>query len=435
MFWLPMMDENSILEMTSPQAKKSTWKRILAFCGPGYMIAVGYLDPGNWATDIEAGSRFGYKLLTVIMLSNLMAMLLQHLCIRMGVVLHMDLAEASRCHFPRWLNYTLYVICEIAIIAMDLAEVIGTAIALKLLFNIPIIVGVLITGFDVLILLAGLDTKNFRMFEFVVVLFVSIIGFCFVLEMIFVKPSLMGVLDGLIPRPSILSNPKSLELALGIIGATVMPHNLYLHSSIVKHRNQLESKKMNVRFATFDSSVALFFAMFVNGAILVTSAAAFHAIGKTEVTSIEDASELLQELLGPASRIIFGLALLAAGQSSTMTGTVAGQIVFEGFLDLKIRPWARRLITRMFAIVPAVLIIALSGGDSTDTTNRLLIQSQIVLSFQLPFAIIPLVYFTSSKKYMHEFANPWPMTIAASLISLLMIGLNVTLLFQYFFLE
>lgn len=421
----------------------------MRFCGPGYMIAVGYMDPGNWATDIEAGSRYGYALLFIILLSNCMAMVLQHLCVRLAITTRMDLAQACRMRLPRWANLPMYLIAEIAIISCDLAEVIGTAIALKLLFGLPIIYGVLLTVCDVLLLLMGLggnhhnsdrvaddhssgsgcinsppalpdagETRAYRFLEVIVIALMTVIGGCFLIELFIVRPNWLAVAYGFLPIQAsrLLLDRHALFSALGIIGATVMPHNLYLHSSIVKY-NLVDSTKEDledppgstpsdrpkdslesmINYATADSTIALFFALFINAAILITAAAAFHSRGQLDVQHIEDASALMRAWLGPAAAILFGLALLAAGQSSTVTGTVAGQIVFEGHLRMRLSPWLRRLITRTVAIVPALLIILVFGANSI---NRLLIYSQVILSFQLPFAIIPLIIFvfTSPKE-------------------------------------
>lgn len=411
------------------------FKRFLAYCGPGYMIAVGYMDPGNWATGIEAGSRYGYSLLWVILLSNLMAMVLQHLCVRLGITSQMDLAESCRERCPRWLNLMLYAFAEIAMISTDLAEVIGTAIALRLLFGLPIIAGVLVTVADVLLLLAGLgsdQTKSYRILEVLVMVLMGIIGTCFLIEMIFVKPSLTGIFWGFVPHElGLLADKDALFAAIGIIGATVMPHNLYLHSSIVKHRlGQPKESQSNddqtdheviaimpdntdglgkmINFATADTIVALFLALLVNAAILITSAAAFHARGQHNVQHIEEAALLMKEWMGPAASIVFGLALLAAGQSSTVTGTIAGQIVFEGFLRIRLKPWLRRLVTRVVAIAPALIIVLIMGENRI---NWLLLVSQVVLSFQLPFAIIPLIIFAfnppAGSRQSPELAEYW----------------------------
>lgn len=382
------------------------------YCGPGYMIAVGYMDPGNWATDLEAGSRYGYALLFVILLSNVMAMILQHLCVRLGVTARMDLAEACRARMPKWANLPMYLIAEVAIISCDLSEVIGTAIALKLLFGIPIVYGVLITVCDVLLLLGGLGSGNesssYRLLEALVMILMTVIGVCFVIELLIVKPEWGQVFRGFLPFKAsrlVFTDRHALFSALGIIGATVMPHNLYLHSSIVQHNisnndeedsvvgSPTDCSKIDsiINWSTIDSTVALFFALFINSAILITAAAAFYSRGRHEVHQIEEASALMREWLGPVSAIVFGFALLAAGQSSAVTGTVAGQIVFEGHLKMRMAPWVRRLVTRGVAIIPALLIILLTGEESV---NELLIYSQVILSVQLPFAIIPLIVFT-----------------------------------------
>lgn len=406
--------------LMEPGRVRTVCKRFLAYCGPGYMIAVGYMDPGNWATGIEAGSRYGYALLWVILLSNLMAMVLQHLCVRLGVLTQMDLAQACRHRCPRWLNYTLYAFAEIAMISTDLAEVIGTAIALRLLFGIPIMYGVLITVADVLLILAGLSSdqaRSYRYLEYLVMVLMGVIGGCFLVEMFIVKPSLRGILAGFVPHElRLFTEKEALVAAIGIIGATVMPHNLYLHSSIVKHRlsaakqeapaggaveeapitllpDNQDGLRSIINFATADTVIALFLALLVNAAILITSAAAFHDRGHHNIRHIEEAAELMRQWLGPASSVIFGLALLAAGQSSTVTGTIAGQIVFEGFLRIRLKPWLRRLVTRVVAIAPALLIVLVTGEESI---NYLLLVSQVILCFQLPFAIIPLIVFAFS---------------------------------------
>lgn len=441
-------------------------KQFLRYCGPGYMIAVGYMDPGNWATDIEAGSRFGYSLLFIILLSNFMAMVLQHLCVRLGVSTRMDLARACRERMPRWANLPMYLIAEIAIISCDLAEVIGTAIALKLLFNMPIMWGVLLTVADVLLLLAGLggssEARSYRILEGLVIVLMSIIGLCFLVEMFLVKPDWPAVLYGFLPFSAsrLMLQEKALYSALGIIGATVMPHNLYLHSSIVQHRLDQHNEDVEaiqektdkceqslssiINYSTADSTIALFLALFINAAILITGAAAFHSRGQHDVDHIEDASKLMRDWLGPASAILFGLALLAAGQSSTVTGTMAGQIVFEGHLQMRMRPWIRRLVTRLVAIAPAILIIWIAGADSI---NEMLIYSQIVLSFQLPFAIIPLIIFAfrplpgqmdASEKvrqyWMERRMSRWerPLFYSSILIALVLVGLNLMFLVKVF---
>jgi manganese transport protein len=383
----------------------SSIRKVLAFAGPGYLVAVGYMDPGNWATDIGGGSKFGYTLLSVILISNVMAMFLQALSAKLGIASGRDLAQACREHYSRSTTIGLWVVCEIAIAACDLAEVLGSAVALKLLFGLPLLVGVIITGLDVLIVLA-LQGRGFRLIEAFVVTLIATIAGCFGYEILFAHPIWHEAAAGLIPRAEILRNRETLYIAIGILGATVMPHNLYLHSSVVQTRAfgaSVRDRREAIRFAIFDSTVALGFALFINAAILVLGAAAFHTRGMHNVAEIADAYKLLSPVLGVSlASTIFACALLASGQNSTLTGTLAGQIVMEGFLDIRLKPWLRRLITRVLAIVPAVLVIGIAG-DSKVTA--LLILSQVVLSFQLPFAVIPLIQFTSDRKKMGEFAN------------------------------
>jgi manganese transport protein len=408
------------------------WRKLLAFSGPGYMVAVGYMDPGNWATDLAGGSRFGYTLLSVIMLSNLMAILLQSLALRLGIVTGRDLAQACRDHFHPKVSFVLWILCEVAIIACDLAEVIGSAIALNLLFGIPLIYGVLLTAFDVMILLL-LQNRGFRWLEAVVITLVATIGLCFAAEIIFSRPEISGIVQGFIPSAQIVTNPAMLYIAIGILGATVMPHNLYLHSSIAQTRNferTPEGKREAIKFATIDSTVALMFALFINAAILIVAAAAFHTSGNTEVAEIGDAYQLLSPLLGiSGASTLFAVALLASGQNSTLTGTLAGQIVMEGFLNIRLRPWLRRLITRLIAIVPAVFVTFFYGASGT---TQLLIFSQVVLSMQLSFAVFPLVMFTSDKLKMGEFVNPLWRKILAYTVAVVIAALNVWLLAQIF---
>lgn len=409
---------------------KGWMRKIFAFAGPGYLVAVGYMDPGNWATDLAGGSRFGYTLLSVVLLSNLMAILLQGLAAKLGIVTGRDLAQACRDHYSRPVALVLWFFCEIAIAACDLAEVIGSAIALNLLFGIPLAWGVGITALDVLLVLY-LQNKGFRLIEALVVALVATVGVCFGFELLLARPELAGVARGLIPTPQIIQNPEMLYIAMGILGATVMPHNLYLHSSIVQTRRyeqNAEGKREAVRYAFIDSTIALSFAFFVNGAILVVAAATFHTTGNTEVAEIQDAYKLLTPLLGVAgASTVFALALLASGQSSTLTGTLAGQIVMEGFLNLRLRPWLRRLITRGIAIIPAAITAILYGESGTA---QLLIFSQVVLSFQLSFAVFPLVLFTSDRKKMGEFANPLWLKVLAYVIATAIATLNAWLLFQ-----
>ncbi len=416
---------------TVPVTGKRWWRRILAFAGPGYLVAVGYMDPGNWATDLAGGAQFGYTLLTVILMSNLMAILLQGLASKLGIVTGRDLAQACRDHYSRHVNLLLWVGCEIAIAACDLAEVIGTAIALNLLFGIPIAYGVVITALDVLMILY-LQNKGFRLLEALVITLIATVGVSFLFEIILSQPPFGAVMRGFIPSAEIISNPSMLYIAVGILGATVMPHNLYLHSSIVQTRQYdetTEGRKEAVRFAFIDSTIALSFALFINAAILIMAAATFHTTGHAEVGEIQDAYKLLTPLLGAGASTVFALALLASGQNSTITGTLAGQIVMEGFLNIRLRPWLRRLITRMIAIIPAV-IVAIMYGESG--TAKLLVLSQVVLSMQLSFAVFPLVMFTSNKLKMGEFVNPLWLKLVAYLVASVIAGLNIWLLLQFF---
>jgi manganese transport protein len=406
------------------------WRKMLAFAGPGYMVAVGYMDPGNWATDLAAGARFNYTLLSVIMISNLMAILLQALAVKLGVVTGRDLAQACRDYYSKPVSIVLWVLCEIAIAACDLAEVIGSAIALNLLFGLPLAWGVCLTALDVLAVLY-LQQKGFRYIEAFVIALIAIIGTCFAIEIVLSRPSLSGILEGFVPRTEILRNPEMLYIAIGILGATVMPHNLYLHSSIVQTRRYGSSPKElkeAIRFATLDSTVALMFALFINAAILIMAAATFHHSGNQNVAEIGDAYKLLSPLLGTTmASILFAVALLCSGQNSTLTGTLAGQIVMEGFLNIRLRPWLRRLITRLIAIVPAVVCVILYGESGTA---KLLILSQVVLSLQLSFAVFPLVQFTSDRRKMHDFANPLWLKSLAWIIAVVIGGLNAWLLIQ-----
>jgi len=410
----------------------STLRKFLAFAGPGFLVAVGYMDPGNWATDLAGGARFGYTLLSVILISNFMAIILQSLCAKLGIVTGRDLAQACRDHFSPPVAFMLWILCEVAIAACDLAEVIGSAIALQLLFGIPLIAGVLITAADVFLILF-LHHKGFRYIEAIVVALITVIAGCFAYELILGQPSLSGIAAGFVPSFTIVKNPEMLYIAIGILGATVMPHNLYLHSSVVQTRafdQDREGKREAIKFATWDSSLALMFALFINAAILILSAAVFHTSGNHEVAEIQDAYKLLSPLLGSGvASILFAVALLASGQNSTLTGTLAGQIVMEGFLDIRMKPWLRRLITRMIAIVPAVIVIAIYGEGSS---TWLLVLSQVVLSMQLSFAVFPLVMFTSDKLKMGEFVNPTWLKVLAWSIAVIIAGLNVYLLFQVF---
>ncbi len=403
-------------------------RKALAFAGPGYMVAVGYMDPGNWATDLAGGARFGYTLLSVILLSNLTAILLQSLSLKLGIVTGRDLAQACRDHYSRPVSFGLWVLCEIAIAACDLAEVIGSAIALNLLFGIPLIWGVCLTALDVLLILL-LQNKGFRWLEAFVIALVIIVGVCFAVDVLLARPSIAAIAAGLIPSAQIVTNPAMLYIAIGILGATVMPHNLYLHSAIVQTRKigpDQASKREAIRFATFDSTVALLFAFFINAAILIMSAATFHFSGNQEVAEIGEAYRLLTPLLGATvASTLFAVALLASGQNSTITGTLAGQIVMEGFLNIRLPAWLRRLITRLIAIIPAVIVTALYGEKGT---GALLILSQVILSLQLSFAVVPLVQFTSERGKMGPFTNGPVLKTVAWVVATVIIGLNGWLL-------
>jgi manganese transport protein len=418
---------------TVPFSAGASWlRKVWAFAGPGYLVAVGYMDPGNWATDLGGGSKFGYTLLSVIAISNLMAMFLQALSAKLGIATGRDLAQACRDHYSRRTTFVLWILCEIAIAACDLAEVLGSAVALKLLFGLPLLAGVLITALDVLIVLA-LQGRGFRLIEaFVVTLIVTIAG-CFAYEIFFAQPLWREAAQGLIPRAEILRNREMLYLAIGILGATVMPHNLYLHSSIVQTRAfgaSVRDRREALRYAVFDSTLALGFALFINAAILVLGAAAFHTRGLHNVADISEAYKLLSPVLGVSvASTLFAFALLASGQNSTLTGTLAGQIVMEGFLDIRLKPWVRRLITRALAITPAVIVIGFAGEGKVTS---LIILSQVVLSFQLPFAVIPLIRFTSSKEKMGEFANRRSTVILAWVVAAAILFFNAELVWLTF---
>ena len=410
----------------------SFWRKLIAFSGPGFLVAVGYMDPGNWATDLAGGARFGYSLLAVIMISNLMAILLQHLCIKLGIATGRDLAQACRDHYSKPTVWFLWVLCEVAIAACDLAEVVGSAIGLQLLFGIPLVWGCLITASDVLLVLY-LQSKGFRYIEAIVITLIATIGACFATELFFAKPDAGGVLLGFIPGPRIVANQGMLYISIGILGATVMPHNLYLHSSIVQTRKFEQTpggRREAIKFATIDSSAALMFALFINAAILILSAAVFHWSGHRDVAEIQEAYKLLSPLLGVGgASVLFAIALLASGQNSTLTGTLAGQIVMEGFLNFRITPWLRRLITRLIAIVPAILVIGMFGEGKT---TELLVASQVVLSMQLGFAVWPLIRFTGEKSKMGEFANRLWIKILGWTTASIIIVLNVKLLLDTF---
>lgn len=406
------------------------WRKLLAFSGPGYMVAVGYMDPGNWATDLAAGSRFGYILLTVVMMSNLMAILLQSLALKLGIVTGRDLAQACRDHFGPRASVFLWAMAEVAIAACDLAEILGSAIALNLLFGIPLVAGVCITALDVLLLLA-LQNRGFRILEAIVITLTATIATCFVLELIFSRPDMALALKGFLPTAQVVTDPAKLYIAIGILGATVMPHNLYLHSSIVqtrKYDQTREGKREAIKFATIDSTLALMFALFINAAILMVAAATFYGTKYGDVAEISQAYKLLSPVLGAGlASTLFAVALLASGQNSTLTATLAGQIVMEGFINIRLRPWLRRLITRLIAIVPAIWMTWKYGASGTTS---LIIFSQVVLSVQLSFAVFPLVMFTNDKRKMGEFANPLWIKLLAWTVAVVIALLNVYLLFQ-----
>jgi manganese transport protein len=409
------------------QNKTTVFRKILAFFGPAYLISVGYMDPGNWATDLAGGSQFGYSLLWVLLMSNIMALLLQSLSARLGIVTQRDLAQASRETYSKFINYILYFLAEIAIAACDLAEVLGMAIGLNLLFGIPLLEGVLITVLDTFLLLF-LINKGIRKMEAFIIALVAIIGFSFIFEMIFAQPEIGSVLKGLIPT---LPSEEALYIAIGIIGATVMPHNLYLHSSLVQTRKFDRSKagiKQALKYNFIDSTIALNLAFFVNAAILILAAATFYKNGLFEVAEIQDAHQLLEPMLGTQwAPILFAVALIAAGQSSTITGTLAGQIIMEGYLNLRIQPWVRRIITRLIAIVPAVIVISIFGES---VTGKMLILSQVILSLQLGFAIIPLIHFVSDKSKMKGFHISKITQIASWLVATIIVSLNAKLVFN-----
>lgn len=425
-------DDRSLPEVhaTVPVPITGWWRKLFAFAGPGYLVAVGYMDPGNWATDLAGGARYGNALLSVILISNLLAMLLQALAARLGIATGRDLAQACRESYSRPAAIALWIICEVAIVACDLAEVIGSAIALKLLFGLPLLWGVSLTAADVLVLLA-LQRFGFRYVEALVVSLILVIGGCFAYELVLARPDLSDVARSLVPQAAIVRDGGMLYIAVGILGATVMPHNLYLHSSIVQTRRfvpAVSDRREAARFATIDSSVALMAALFINGAILVMSAAVFHGTGHQEVADIFDAHKLLAPLLGgQVAGALFAVALLCSGQNATLTGTLAGQIVMEGFLRLRLRPWLRRLFTRLMAIVPAIGAVLIYGERSV---GPLLVLSQVVLSLQLPFAVFPLVVFTSDRRRMGSLVNPPWVKVLAWAAAILIAALNLWLLAQ-----
>jgi manganese transport protein len=431
--WRRSRGEPSLIEVfrtiaVSPNA--TPWRKFLAFLGPGYLVAVGYMDPGNWATSLAGGAQFGYTLLVVALVSNIMAIVLQSLCARLAIASGRDLAQACRDAYPRWVSWPLWLFAELAICATDLAEVIGTAIALNLLFGIPLEIGVIITALDVFVIL-WLQNRGFRWIEAFIITLLGVIAICFAIQIALADPNWGQVIRGFAPTTDILKNPNMLYIALGIIGATVMPHNLYLHSAIVQTRAYGESvpeKRDALKYATIDSTVALMFALTINASILILAAATFHKTGQTDVAELGRAHELLAPLLGASiAPALFAIALLCCGLNSTVTATMAGQIVMEGFLDIKLPAWLRRLVTRLVAIVPAIVVTILYGEGQTA---KLLILSQVILSFQLPFAIVPLVMFTASREKMGALVAPRWLTVFAALIAVIIIVLNVKLLYD-----
>jgi manganese transport protein len=432
--WRTERGEPSLAEMfgsVHTARQGSFFRKLLAFLGPGYLVAVGYMDPGNWATSLAGGSRFGYTLLTVALLSNLMAIVLQSLCTRLGVGAGRDLAQACRDSFPRWVSMPLWLSAEVAITATDLAEVIGTAIGLNLLFHIPLEIGVIITAADVFLILA-LQAFGFRWIEAFVVTMLGVIAACFAVQIALADPNWGAVLRGFAPSTEILRNPQMLYLALGILGATVMPHNLYLHSGLVQTRRYGDSaseKREAIRLATIDTSIALCLALVINASILILAAATFHRVGKIDVAELDQAHAFLAPLLGSTlAPTLFAIALLCCGLNSTITATLSGQIVMEGFLNLRVAPWVRRMVTRLIAIVPAVVVTIWAGEKAT---GQLLIFSQVVLSLQLPFAVVPLVLFTASRAKMGPFVAPRWLTLLATLTAAIIIALNVKLVWDY----
>lgn len=423
-----MTGASLLAEGVPPERGQPFWRKLLRFAGPGFLVAVGYMDPGNWATDIAGGSAYGYTLLSVVLMASLMATLLQALSARLGLASGLDLAQACRQRYSRRVTLALWLLCEGAIVACDLAEVIGTGIALQLLFGLPLVWGVWLTALDVLLILL-LQRRGLRWLEAFIVALLLIVAGCFLAELIFARPEWGGVAAGLVPSPSLLRDPGKLYLAVGILGATVMPHNLYLHSAMVKTRGVAPGRAARadaIRLATWDSTLALTLAFFVNAAILTLAAAAFHAAGRTDVAEIGDAYRLLSPMLGAGSAsLLFGVALLASGQNSTVTGTLAGQIVMEGFVDWRLPPWMRRLLTRAIAVVPAAFV---AGAYGMDGAAKLLIASQVVLSLQLPFAVVPLIRLTGDPAVMGEHASRRWLKAAAWAVTVIIILLNLYLL-------
>jgi manganese transport protein len=431
--WRTSAGDPSLQEVNSSIAvpKKSGFRRFAAFLGPGYLVAVGYMDPGNWATSLAGGAQFGYALLTVALLSNMMAILLQALCARLGIASRRDLAQACRDAFPKPVAFVLWVLAEAAIVATDLAEVIGTAIGLNLLFGIPLEIGVVITALDVFLIL-WLQRLGFRWIEALIVTLLGVIAACFAVQIAMADPDWGGVIRGFAPTTDVVTNPQMLYLALGILGATVMPHNLYLHSAIVQTRRvgpSIPEKRDAIRLATWDSTIALMFALTINASLLILAAAGFNRTGNSDVAELGRAHELLAPLLGSTlAPTLFAIALLCCGLNSTVTATLAGQAVMEGFLNIRLPPWLRRLVTRAIAIVPAAGVTIYYGDSGT---GWLLILSQVVLSLQLPFAVVPLVMFTASKTKMGALVAPRWMTVLAAIVAAIIISLNMKLLFDF----
>jgi manganese transport protein len=411
--------------------KGPTWKKLLAFLGPGYLVAVGYMDPGNWATSLAGGSKFGYALLTIALLSNIMAILLQALCARLGIGAGRDLAQACRDAFPRWVSWPLWVLAEVAICATDLAEVIGTAIGLNLLFGIPLEIGVILTALDVFLIL-WMQRLGFRWVEVFIVALLGIIAACFAVQIALANPDWRAVILGFAPTVNIVTNPEMLYLALGILGATVMPHNLYLHSGVVQTRrfgDGVEDRREAIKLATIDSTVALMFALLINASILILAAATFNSRGQTDIAELEQVHSFLAPLLGSVyAPTLFAIALLCCGLNSTVTATLSGQIVMEGFINIRLPPWLRRLTTRAIAIVPAAIVTIWYGEKGTA---QLLILSQVILSLQLPFAVVPLVMFTADRRKLGELVAPRWVTICAAIVATIIIVLNVKLLHDF----
>ena len=432
--WRRRRGEASLLDVfrsVKIPATASNWRKFLAFLGPGYLVSVGYMDPGNWATSLAGGSKYGYALLSIALLSNIMAIILQALCARLAIGSGRDLAQACRDAYPRWTAWPLWVFAEIAVCATDLAEVIGTAIGLNLLFGIPLELGVIITALDVFLIL-WLQNKGFRWIEAFIITLIGVIAACFVVQIALASPNWGQVIRGFAPTTKIVTDPDMLYLALGIIGATVMPHNLYLHSAIVQTRaygDSLPEKREALKFATLDSTLALMFALTINAAILILAAASFNRVGNTSVEELGQAHALLAPLLGSAwAPTLFGIALLCCGLNSTVTATMAGQVIMEGFIDIRMPAWGRRLLTRLVAIVPAVAVTLLYGSGQA---GKLLILSQVVLGLQLPFAIVPLVHLTASRTRMGDFVSPKWLTVMAALVALTLIVLNIKVVFDF----